>query len=177
MSDLIEHAARMLATAEAEHQAAQEAHAGFASEVETLDERMNTARQRIIELRSLASDRELTAQEAAALNLALLDLGDLEDMRPATEAKCRQSLATVMERAAVVVRRQEDLREATGRAQLAALKAAVQEAETRFCEQLQALWESGCALQRGVSLTSLWTPSNALRRAVEHLQPPLRGLC
>lgn len=174
-NDFIAHVARQLAEAEAAHQQAQEAHAVPAEEVQILRERVQAAQQRIAELRALAVDRELSDKEAASLNLALLDLTDLGGLLSAAEVQCRQAMALVMERAAVVLRLQGDLRQATERAKVEALKVAAREAEQYLVAVLQQLWQAGSAAQHGVRFIALWAPSNELRRAAVHHQPPMSG--
>lgn len=173
MPDFIEHAARTLATAEADHQAAVEAHAAPAAQAQQLRERIQTKRARIAELRAVAAGRQLNDQEAAELNLAVLDLADLEALLPEADARCQQALELVQKLAAAVANHQAELAQATALSKVKALQGEVRELEQRFVEGLQRLWQEGQRAQRDIRFNGLWTPSDALRRAATYLQPPL----
>ncbi len=172
MTANIDAAALNVARLEAALQAATERHALLAAEAATRRQRIAATDAQIHALRETAAARDLTEKEAAALNLAMLDAGDLRQSLASADARCLRAAEEMEPMRAAFDAARRDLAAATAMARRALLGEKVGVMEADFCAALTELWTATRAVDPAARFVNAWVPGDALRRAAVHHQPP-----
>lgn len=172
MISFIDHVAHQIAEAElvvADAARTLTAKRQAASDLQT---RFDAAQARIAEVRKIAAHRELTESESARLNISLLDQQDLLGMIDAAghDARIAESLLDSTQHKLNAM--QADLQKVSAQARRDAFLVRVREQEAVLIELLTGAWLAAKAMDPTTRFTQVWQPTDALRRAAVHHQPP-----
>lgn len=171
MNEAIEFSARQLAQAEEALQAAHQRHQEATAEVGMLEERLQAVTARRERIRVDLASGSLSDREAGGLLAAVdEDLADLHRLVDEARARATAAVPAAEQRAFDMARLAV---ERIGRENLfAALLGRVLELERAFLAALGALCQQGEALGRGRYVSSVFVPSETLRRALWSNVPP-----
>jgi len=175
LNAVVDSIALRVAELERDLELAIENHANCARGSSTLASRIEDTRTLIQAHRSTASTRELTDKEVASLNLAIMDLADLERM--AAEATvCTQAAAAAIDTVRdALARARRELFHLVGTLRCNTLLEEVHKREAALCESLMDLWVATREVRPDARFINAWIPGAGLRRAAVHHQPPDSG--
>ncbi|MGE0674190.1 MAG: hypothetical protein AB7O64_14155 [Methylibium sp.] len=137
-----------------------------------LQARLDVAQAQIAEVRKIAAQRELTESESARLNISLLDQQDLLGMIAAAghDARIAESLLDSTQRKLNAML--ADLQMVSAQARRDAFLVQVRAHEAALIESLTGAWLAAKSADPMTRFTQVWQPSDELRRAAVHHQPP-----
>lgn len=169
----IEFQARKLAEREQAVEQAEKDRQRVVAAANELRQRRQRIADEVVALRALSRERVLTDAELGKLALLGMDGDDLAPLVEQAESEVdRAAVALQAAQAAVSAARQElDVAVATDA--MARAREEVVAVEKQLLTLLQRMWEAQQRIDRRATFSTLWHPSDQLRRCVSYAQPPV----
>lgn len=163
----VNHAARLLAQAEADLSAAQALHDTAAEKAQAVRQRLAEKEQRHQELAARRVNGNAAPGDEAELILLSGDIPMLQDAL----AEVENDIPSIAGQQSAVDQRRQDFDDATRAARLEVLKDKATQADALLCRLMHDIEAAG----GGLNLCQLWLPSPTLQRTVDREFPKLFG--
>jgi outer membrane usher protein FimD/PapC len=168
----IEFQARKLAEREQAAEQAAQAHKQACAAAEELHQRQRRIADEVMALRTLSRERSLTDAELGKLALLGMDGDDLAPMVEQADAEAWSAASALQAAQSAVSAARQELDLAVSTAAMAQAREEVVAVEKQLLTLLQRMWEAQQRIDRRATFSTLWHPSDQLRRCVSYAQPP-----